>query len=155
MPAWSAELPEYQVKAAFLYNFASFTSWPAEVGDTLNLCVYGQDPFGANLDALQDRKLGHRQLKVWRKKSLSRLYNCQIIFITRLASGNIPQVLKKLADKPILIIADTPGAGRQGVTLNMVKVEGRISFEANLRNSQPSGLRISAKLLSLATTVIQ
>ena len=48
--AKSDDLPEYRLKAAFLYNFAVFTEWPADVGSTLNLCVYGQDPFGEDLD---------------------------------------------------------------------------------------------------------
>ena len=48
--AKSDDLPEYRLKAAFLYNFAAFTEWPADVGSTLNLCVYGQDPFGEDLD---------------------------------------------------------------------------------------------------------
>ncbi len=43
------QMDEYQVKAAFLYNFAKFVEWPAETGGApgaLTICILGRDPFG-------------------------------------------------------------------------------------------------------------
>ena len=58
--AWSDGLPEYRLKAAFLYNFAVFTEWPSDVGKTLNLCVFGDDPFGPEIDGLEGKAAGER-----------------------------------------------------------------------------------------------
>ena len=41
--AQADELPEYRLKAAFVYNFIAFTDWPADVAPTLNLCIVGAD----------------------------------------------------------------------------------------------------------------
>ena len=56
--ARAEEFPEYRLKAAFLFNFAVYTDWPAEVGSTLNLCIYGADPFGRDVDGLQGKAVG-------------------------------------------------------------------------------------------------
>jgi len=155
MPVWSDSVPEYQLKAGFLYNFSTFTEWPAEVGETLNLCVYGQDPFGNYLDELQGKTVGDRALAARRVSNLDRLEGCQIVFIARSASDKLPQVLNKLEGRPVLTVADSPGAIRQGVALNMVIQQNRVTFEANLAAVRGNGLNLSSRLLRLATEVIQ
>ncbi len=56
LPGQAPKPTEYQVKAAYLYNFGRFVSWPARggawPGPSFTLCVLGQDPFGPVLDAV-------------------------------------------------------------------------------------------------------
>jgi hypothetical protein len=153
--ALSDDLPEYRLKAAFLYNFALFTEWPADVGTTLNLCVYGKDPFGAELDALGGKVVGDRRLAVRRISSIEALGACQIVFIAGPSGDAISRVLAALRGATVLIIADVPGAAKQGVALNMSVVQNKITFEANLTAARAANLKLSSKLLSLATEVIQ
>src|ERR1700691_3755800 len=80
--AVSDDLPEYRLKAAFLYNFALFTEWPADIGSTLNLCVYGRDPFGEEINALQGKPAGNRRIVVHRVTRVEGLSVCQVVFIT-------------------------------------------------------------------------
>src|SRR3984957_16471831 len=91
--ALSDDLPEYRLKAAFLYNFALFTEWPVDVGSTLNLCVYGRDPFGEEIDALQGKAVGERHLGVRRVPSVEALRACQVVFITDPSGDGISRVL--------------------------------------------------------------
>lgn len=149
------DLPEYRLKTAFIYNFAAFTEWPAEVGTTLNLCIYGQDPFGVEIDGLNGKTVGSRTFVVGRKPSLESLMSCQIAFITRAAIGDLPHVLATVHGLPILIVADSPGAARQGAALNMNLEHNRVTFEANLDAARAAGLNLSSKLLRLATDIIQ
>src|SRR5262245_37850255 len=50
-----AEAREYELKAAFLLNFAKFINWPdgsfANAQAPFAICVVGRDPFGKALDA--------------------------------------------------------------------------------------------------------
>ena len=149
------DLPEYRLKAAFLYNFALFTEWPAEVGSTLNLCIHGSDPFGRELDALQGKAVAARSIAVLRKGVSEPLKSCHIVFIASSAIASLPRVLDELRDTPALTVADTPGAARQGVALNMAVVQNRIAFEANLQAARAAHLGLSSKLLRLATEVHQ
>jgi hypothetical protein len=148
-------LAEYRLKAAFLLNFVTFTEWPAGVGNALNLCIFGPDPFGDNLDKLQGKSVAGRILVVRRTNSVSSLADCQVVFITRLVSGSLPRVLDYLDGKPVLTIADTPGAARQGVALNMDTEQSKVTFEANLGAARGNGLGLSSKLLRLAREVYQ
>lgn len=148
-------LAEYRIKAAFLVNFATFTEWPAEVGSTLNLCVYGPDPFGEDLDKFQNKNIGGRSLVVARVNSVDKLGNCQIVFITRPVIDNLFRVLDTLSGKPVLTVADSPGAMHQGVILNMGTKQSKVTFEANLAAARGNGLNLSSKLLSLASEVKQ
>jgi hypothetical protein len=168
MPAWclglallafapaavSDELPEYRLKAAFLYNFALFTEWPAELGATLNLCVYGRDPFGEEIDALQGKPVGERRIVVRRVTSTEGLSVCQVVFIVSPSGDGIARVLSTVRGANVLTVADAPGAARQGVALNMNVVNNKITFEANLTAVRAANLKLSSKLLSLATEVL-
>lgn len=148
-------LPEYRLKAAFLYNFALFTEWPAEVGPTLNLCILGQDPFGQEADGLQGKSVGERSIAVQRKASNESLNGCHLVFIAPSAIADLPRVLDRLHGSPVLTVADTPGAASQGVTINMTVVQNKITFEANLKAARAAKLTLSSKLLRLATEVHQ
>lgn len=152
--AWGQELAEYQIKAGFLYNFAVLTNWPAEVGGTLNLCVYGRDPFGAELDALKGKSAGQRTLVVQRKSGSESLKACQIVFIPLTEAAHIPHQIAALLGLPVLTVAESPNAARLGVMLNLRLSEGRITFEANQGAARRAGLTLSSKMLRLATEVV-
>lgn len=154
-PVAAVELSEYQLKAAFLYNFASFTSWPADVGNTLKLCIHGRDPFGPELDALQDKRVDHRRILIERTPPAGTLGSCQIVFIAGSAANDIPRTLESLKSAPALTVADSPGAARQGVMLNMEVARDKITFAANLKSAQRARLILSSKLLGLATEVVR
>ena len=148
------DLPEYRLKAEYLYRFAQFTEWPVEVGTTLNLCVHGTDPFGAALDALQGKMVERRIIAVVRNVHADALDSCQIIYVAPQAA-DLPEVLEKIRGRPVLIVADTPGAARLGVTLNMAVVNSHVTFEANMVAARTAGINVSSRLLRLATEVIQ
>lgn len=161
--AWAAlwpgaradELPEYRLKAAFVYNFVLFTEWPAETGAALNLCVYGNDPFGKEIDGLQGKVAAGRSIAVHRVATGETLKPCQIVFISATAMDGVARLLDGLRGQPVLTVADSPGAMRRGVALNMNVAQGKVSFEANLQAARGAGLALSSKLLRLATEVLQ
>jgi hypothetical protein len=148
-------LPEYRLKAAFLYNFAAYTEWPAEVGGTLNVCIYGVDPFGVEVDTLNGKKAGARTLAVHRKTQAEALKGCQMVFIANAGSEQVRRVLDVLRGQPVLTVADVPRGLLQGVALNMNLTQERVTFEANLRATREARLELSSKLLRLATEVLQ
>jgi hypothetical protein len=67
----------------------------------------------------------------------------------------ISRVLSSLRGGTVLTVADVPGAARLGVALNMNVVKNKITFEANLAAARAANLKLSSKLLSLATEVLQ
>jgi hypothetical protein len=154
-PAYPQQPSEYQLKAAFLYNFALFTVWPADTDKSLILCVYGDDAFGEEIDALQGKPVGDRILAVRRTPLGGAVAGCQIVFITSSAIASLPRVLDGLRGRATLTVADSPGAARSGVAINMSVAQNKVAFEANLAAARGAGLNLSSKLLRLATQVIQ
>ena len=148
-------LPEYRLKAAFVYNFMAFAEWPSETGATLNLCIQGDDPFGKEIDALQGKAIGHRAIALHRKTGSESLKHCQAVFVALSAMDGLPRLLDSVRGRPVLTLADSAGAMRRGVMINMELVQGKVSFEANLAAARASGLNLSSKLLRLATEVQQ
>ncbi|MES2149588.1 MAG: YfiR family protein [Pseudomonadota bacterium] len=145
---------EYRLKAAFLYNFISFTEWPTALGSKLTLCIYGPDPFGDHLDKYQGRTVAGRSLAIARMTSADTLGSCQVVFITEPVIGNLARALESVRGKPVLTVADHVGAAHDGVVLNMVVEHDRILFEANLGAAHNNGVVLSSKLLRLAKEVI-
>lgn len=155
IPARGDELPEYRLKAAFVYNFIAYTEWPPETPGVLNVCVYGSDPFGAEIDSLQGRSAGGRTIAVHRRATIESLRTCQVVFFSAASVDALPRALVMLRGQPVLTVADSPGALRQGVALNMALRQNRVTFEANLQAARAAGLNLSSKLLRLATEVQQ
>lgn len=154
-PTRAEDLPEYRLKAAFLYNFVLFTEWPADIGATLGMCIVGRDPFGKEIDELQGKAVGERSIAVLRKSVGDPLRNCQLVFIAESAIASLPKMLDELRDRPVLTVADCPAAAGQNVALNMSVVQNRVTFEANLHAARAARLNLSSKLLRLATKVRQ
>ncbi len=155
VPARAAAPSEYQLKAAFLYNFALFTEWPAEVGSTLKVCIHGRDSFGPELDELEGKAVHHRQIAIERTPRADSLDTCQIVFISRSAAGDLPGIAERLRDVPVLTVAESVGATSQGVMLNMTVAVDKITFSANVKAAQQAQLGLSSKLLKLATEVVR
>lgn len=153
--AEAASADEYQIKAAYLYNFASFTEWPAPLAGPVTVCIYGPDPFGSWLDtALSGKTIDGQPLALVRTSTVEMLPDCQIVFVSTEVISNLPRVLDVLRNHSVLTVADSPGAAAAGVMLNMIPMADRIGFEVNLRRAREQGLSISLQLLRLAAGVI-
>jgi len=146
---------EREVKVAFIYNFVLFAEWPAEVGNTLRLCLYGVDRFGQALDALEGRLANARVIGVHRRQRGQSLKDCQVAFLADPLNTDLVRVLDELRGLPVLTVADRPGAAHLGVALNMVETNDRMGFEVNLSAARAARIKISSKLLHLAREVIQ
>ena len=153
--AMADDMLEYQVKAAFIYNFIVFTQWPENTSGTIQLCVYGEDYFGHEIDKLHNRSVGKRYIQVARIQSAEKLAQCQAIFFSKSVSNNLSSILIDLQDKSILTLTDNPNAISPGIIINMNVINDKIVFEINLAVARRSGLDISSKLLQLAVKVHQ
>lgn len=146
---------EYQVKAAFVYNFIAFTQWPIDgMSQTINLCVYGKDYFGREIDKLARRPIDKRTIEVIRTSNPTYLKNCQVVFFSK-STNDIAGILHNLHDRPVLTLADSANAISEGIIINLDVMDEKIVFEINLGIARKSGLDFSSKLLQLAVKVHQ
>ncbi len=154
-PAQTA--PEYDVKAAFLYNFTKFVDWPPGAfpdPNSLRICVLGDDPFGGSLQAVAGEQVANHKLTVTRMDTISRPGGCQILFISRSEESRLPQILAAIKSSPVLTVGDTKGLVDKGVIINFTLDGSKVRFEINTESADRAGLRISSKLLQLAKRVV-
>jgi hypothetical protein len=146
---------EYEVKAAFLYKFASFVSWP-RASDTAPLCIgiLGEDPFGPALDrVVNGRVLNGRSFVVHRFKNAKDIAGCGILFISSSESRRLEQVFAALDGSSVLTVGDVPGFCEKGGIVNLETRDGRVSLQINVEAAERAHLQLSSKLLSLAAIV--
>ena len=149
---------EYQVKAAFLYNFARFVEWPAgqpgEGGGPIVACVFGKDPFGATLDqTLEGKTVNGRAIVARRATGLAELKRCQIVFISASEKKRMAEILQSLASGGVLTVGETDHFGEHGGMVNFTREQNKVHLEINPEAAARAGLRISSQLLKLARVV--
>jgi hypothetical protein len=151
-------IDEYQVKAAFIYNFAKFVQWPTEAFQTSNeplvICVLGQDPFGRSLeDTITGRVINGRSLIVRHIATPNQVTGCHVLFISSPKDSHSLQTLSKLTTPGILTIGESGVSGTDGVVINFSQEGGKVRFDINLEAAERAKIRISSRLLSLAHVV--
>jgi len=147
---------EYQLKAAFLFNFAKFIEWPPgsfpDASAPLRICIFGRDPFGDQLRNITNEKtVNKRKLEV---ADLLHAKSCHILFIASPEKASMKQILEGLGGASVLTVGESKGFAEQGGMINFVLETDRVQFEVNRKAAEQAGLKISSKLLSVAKFVI-
>jgi YfiR/HmsC-like len=160
-PRQEARASEYQVKAAFIYNFAKFVEWPpdavrAEEGAFV-ITILGGDPFGAILDdTLRGRTLNTQRIILRRAARVEDVGDSRIVFISDSENEKLPRILKRLAGAAILTVGEMDHfAERGGIVGFKTDDKDRIRLEINAAVAEQARLRISSELLKLARIVKQ
>ncbi len=148
---------EYRIKAAFLYNFAKFTVWPAgafaDAKAPLRLCVLGDDPFHEAFKALEGRTVKNRAIVASPLESTDSLGQCHLLFVSASEHGRLGTILESLRGMPVLVVGDTPHFARSGGIIRLETVENRVRFEINVEAAQHAKLKLDSRLLRLGRIV--
>lgn len=157
--AQSSTSAEYQVKAAFLFHFVQFVDWPPETfmaaDSPLTYCTVGEDLFHGALEAaLNGKKFGLRPLRVQHFKQVHDVQGCQILFIGFAEKKPALDALASFQGSPILTVGQSEHFAQDGGIIGFCLEGNKVRFEINLVAAERSNLKISARLLALAKTVI-
>ena len=149
---------EYELKAAFVYNFAKFVDWPPKVysgpQSPFSICILGTDPFGSVIDdTLRDKTVADHPVVVRRDKDATAARHCQIVFVSASEKHHLPDVLASLKGANVLVIGDVDGFAAAGGAIELTLQDSRIRFAINPGAADGAGLKISSQLLALATIV--
>jgi hypothetical protein len=131
--------------------------WPAtnfsSADDPIDICILGPDPFGETLDEIvKDKLVNGRHLDVRRLQNVSQAEGCEVAFMNAAEAKTRPQRGKELS-WGVLTVSDGKDFARDGGIVSLVMQQNRIGFEINVEAADHAGLKISSKLLSLATIV--
>lgn len=173
----SASIREYQVKAAFLYNFIQFIDWPkektADVNEPIMLGIIGEDPFGNDIEIISGTPINGRKVVVKRFKGFEELKEsdgqdktkphpeietirkCYLLFICSSEEKNVRRIVEELKGSYVLTVGEAGGFLESGGIIKFVMEEKKIRFEINVSAAEKAGLTIRSQLLRLARKVIR
>ncbi len=144
---------EYDVKAAFVLNFAKFVEWPdTNSSEPFSICTLGEDPFGAALDrivageTINNRKVVVRRLRKWQQP-------CDVVFFSN-SERDTPSILREIGSG-VLTVGESPDFLRHGGMINFVIADRRVRFDVNRTAAENASVKISSRLLGVARSVMR
>jgi hypothetical protein len=149
---------EYQVKAAFLLNFARFVDWPPTAfdapADPLIIGIVGDDPFGDGIDRLIEHKFvsGHA-LQVRRFPDAKSLGRSHVLFVAGTDRQLAAKVIEAVRKSPVMTVGEMEGFAQAGGVCTFTREGSRVGFEINVTAAARAGLTLSSRLLALARIV--
>jgi len=146
---------EYNLKAAFIYNFTRFIEW-----DTLNnrgefiIGVINSSPITVALEDLARTKtVNNKKIIIRHFYTAEEISECNILFISENSKISLREILDKTKSKNTLTISEQEGYAKQGTAINFIIVNSKLKFEANTKAINSAGLTASSQLLKLAEIV--
>lgn len=149
---------EYQLKAAFLFNFTQFVVWPKETFSdehkSIVVAILGDDPFGRDLDdAVRGENVDNRSIVVRRYRRVEQIDVCHVLFISSSESQQMDQIVARLKNRSILTVSDFDSSGRRGGMVRFVPENNHIKLRIDVAAAKAAGLVVSSKLLRVAEIV--
>ncbi len=146
---------EYEIKAAYLYNFIRYIDWPANAAPagTFTIGIVGAPPVGPVFDPLNKKEIKGCRVAVKEVSSAKDLDDCQIVFICASEKGRLSEILGELKDTRALTVSEINGFAEQGGIINFFSERNKVRFEINPEAAHRLGLTISSDLLKLAKLV--
>jgi hypothetical protein len=148
---------EADLRAAFVYNFAKFTEWPADAitpSGPIVLCVIDDAAVATALGQLvRGRTIGTHGLAVRRVKIDEELRTCHLLYAAGVDTPKTAVLLESVGASPVLTISDREGFAEHGGVANFLREDGRVRFVVNVESALRARLQVSSKLLTLAKLV--
>lgn len=148
---------EYQVKAAFLYNFAKFVKWPPQesLGATFVVAVLGADPFGEICDkTFAGKTLEDRTIEIRRLQAPDDASRVQVLFVGSSEKARLAQILKGLQGSSVLTVGEMEGFAERGGMIAFRVRDDVVRFDINLAQVERARLKMSSQIIRLAQRVI-
>lgn len=146
---------ELRVKAAYIYNFCTFTQWPetAFKGDSAPLVIgiLGKDPLMGHLaSAIAGKTVQGHPLLLKQSDELADLRSAHVVYVSEALAPDWNKILTTFNGRPVLTVGENPAFTKSGGTIAFYPDAGRIHFEVNLGTVNASGLKLDSRLLQLA-----
>ena len=144
---------ERAVRAAYVYNLIKYVEWPAPHKD-LTLVFAGDDATGDVISHLLDGKsLNGQTIRAVRFSAAGDLRQCTVLYVADSREAELHRYLDAVRGKTILTVGETEAFTRAGGMVGLVNTGDHIRIDVNLEVAQAAGIRISSRVLDLATIV--
>lgn len=154
VPAAQRSAAEHDIKAAYLYNFTRFVSWPDGIPpgtEPFRVCVIADKTTTAAVErTMTGETVEGRPVKTVIPNEAGDIKGCQLLFVAGTAEQRAIPMLEAAKDAPVLVVGDGESITAHGGAISFVREDGRVRFDITSRNAHRNGLTISSRLLSVA-----
>ena len=151
--AVAQERDERTLKSAFVFNLTKYVEWPSPK-DGLAICFVGEGPMGESLETLlQGKSSESRVIHVVLFPKDDSIDQCDVLYIGNAAPKKVRSVLDRIRSKSVLSIADSESFPKDGGMVALVRSGQQIQMQINLEAVQDAKLKISSRVLNLATII--
>jgi len=156
-PAESAA-GEYEVKAAFLLNFARLVEWPEDsfpdAHSPLTVGLLSAAPSSERIqEFLEGKSVGSRKVQAQRIESAEEVGGFHLVFVSASSGAEASNVVGATGGGPVLLVGESDGFATSGGTINFFTDGNKVRFEINPKAAEAAGLRVSSRLLRVAKIV--
>jgi hypothetical protein len=151
-PSIAATVSEQDMKAALIYNFSVYTTWPQDTFKVFTICMFERDQETLNEAMLEKKAINGKQIHVKNIHDIEDVKSCQVLFMEEANQAQEKRLLPLLQKYSVLFIHN----GQKHAEASMIKIElidKRYAFSINLQAAKDANLTLSSKLLRLATRV--
>ena len=145
---------EHDIKAAYLYNFTRFVSWPAGIppdAQPFRVCVLADAATTAAVQRTMAGETVHgRPVETRVPSAAAEIQSCQLLFVGSSAEERADPMLTAAREAPVLVVGDGEKFVERGGAISFVREQGKVRFDIMSRNAHRNGLTISSRLLSVA-----
>jgi hypothetical protein len=147
---------ERRVKAALLYRFLNYVEWQEPLQPAANapftIAVVGADPLAAELtEFAAGRAVQSHPLAVRTLRATEPVREAHVVFVGRGETSNLAAIARGAPNA--LIVTESDDGLAQGAVINFRLVDGQVRFDVALDAAKRRGLRLSARLLSVAYSI--
>lgn len=149
----TANAQKEKYHSIFIYNFSKYIKWPEnQITEKFVIGVFGDSPIIKDLSnmAAAKKEVNGMPFEIQQYYTTAEIGDCQILYVPRGKSAELPNIISILQHKSVLVITDKSGMTKEGSVINFVNIDGKIRFELNQSNAELRGLKVAASLLSLA-----
>ncbi len=151
--AFALEHDELAVRAAFVFNLTKYVEWP-HAGNQLTVGFVGDGPMGEVLKQTLDGKTSDaRRIDVLLAPSDSALERCDLLYVAYTSSRKNREVIERLRNRGVLTVGETDSFAKQRGMVGLVKKGNQIQIQINLEAARDAGIKISSRLMSVATLI--
>ena len=168
---------EYQIKAAFIYNFIKFVDWPKEKlrdsNEPVIIGIIGKDPFGNAFAPVQDKSDKGKKVAIKHFRSFQELKKSNVkdqdvldrqiramrsshlLFICPSEEESLGAIMDAVKGYNVLTVGQMQGFLESGGVINFLMEEKKVRFEINVTAARRAKLQIRSQLLRLAKRIIE
>ncbi len=144
-----------QLEMAYLYKFLSFITLADTSSPDITVVVLGSDQFGADLQALAQKKVRGKKIVIKPYSSNADIDDCEVVFVSGVTADVLPEILKRARLRKCLTVGDIEDFIDYGGMIGFIFNRGRLRFEINQGAALENGIRIDSNLLEVASQVIR